>query len=91
MGAFPPPLVAGSAHRLAVDGDHPRRHASQRGHPGNEAALEMLGIKGGEDVADAIMRRRAIAEGAEPAQKLQFLVAKAGDVGKRFSPGQHRQ
>ncbi len=47
--------------------------------------------KGGEGIADAIMRRRPIKEWAEPAQKCQLPVAEAGDVGNGFRPGQHRQ
>jgi hypothetical protein len=38
-----------------------------------------------------IMRRRAAAIGAEPAQEVELLFAKAGDVGKSLSPRQHRE
>ena len=58
---------------------------------GDEAALKLLGIKGSEDIADAIMRRGPTKEGAEPAQKRQLFFAKASDVGKCVRPGQHRQ
>jgi hypothetical protein len=35
-------FVSGSAHRLAVNGDHSARHAAHRVHPGDKAALELL-------------------------------------------------
>jgi hypothetical protein len=80
-----------ATNRLAVDGDDALRNADQRGHPGNKAALEVIGIQGGEDIAQMIMRRRAFAERTEPAQQSQLLLAEAGDVGDGFRPGDHRQ
>ena len=68
MAAFRP-LVAGSAHGLAVDGDHPRRHPGHRGDPGDEAALELLGVERGEDVAEMIVGRRAVLERPEAAKQ----------------------
>ena len=59
--------------------------------PGDEAALKLLGIKGGEDIADAIMRRGPTKEGAESAQKRQLFFTEARDIGECISPGQHRQ
>jgi hypothetical protein len=39
------PFVTGPAHRLAIDGDHSSRHSAHRGYPGDEAALELLGVE----------------------------------------------
>ena len=61
------------------------------GDPGDEAALELLGIERGEDIAEVIVRRRTIAERPEAAQKRELLVAEAGDIGEGFRPRQHRQ
>jgi hypothetical protein len=50
--------------------------------------LELFGVQGGEDIAEMIVRRRAI---AEPAQKVQLLVPESSDVHEGFRPRQHRQ
>jgi hypothetical protein len=51
----------------------------------------VLGIQGGEDIAQMIMRRRARVKRSEPAQQGELLVAEAGDVGDGFRSGQHRK
>ena len=89
IGGLAALLLAGSARGLAIDGDHPRRHPGQRGDPGDEAALELLGVQRGEDIAEVIVRRRAIPERPEAAQKLKLLDAEAGDIGEGLRPGQH--
>jgi hypothetical protein len=48
--------------------------------------LKLFGVEGGEDFADAIMRRGAIDEGSEPAQMRQLFFTDADDVGERFPP-----
>ena len=63
----------------------------QRRHPGDEAALERLGVERGENVAEMIMRRRAVRERPEPAQQLELLLAEPRDVGERLRAGQNRQ
>ena len=83
--------MAGPARGLAIDGDHPLRHPGQRGDPGDEAALELLGVERGQDIAEVIVRRRAILERAEAAQKLELLVAEEGDIDEGLRPGQHRE
>src|SRR5436309_11003435 len=60
-------LLVGPTHGLAVDGDHPTRRSRQRGDPGDEAALELLGVEGGQNIAEVIVRRRAVAKRPEPA------------------------
>jgi hypothetical protein len=47
---------------VAIDGNHPLRRSGQHGDPGNEAALELLGVEGCEDIAEVIVRRRPIAK-----------------------------
>ena len=53
--------------------------------------LEFLGVERGEDVAGLIMRRRAIGERPEPAQKRELLRPEAGDFHEALGPRQHRQ
>ncbi len=80
---------AGSPRGLAIDGDHPFRRSGQRGDPGDEAALELLGVEDGQDVAEMVVCRRAVLERAEAAQKPKLLAAEQGDIGEGLGPGQH--
>ena len=48
-------LVGGAAQRLAVDGDHIRRHPDQLGDPGDEATLEFRGVERRENVAEVVV------------------------------------
>ena len=82
-------LLAGPPNRLAVDGDHPLGSSGQRRDPGNKAALELLGIQDGENVAEMIVRRRAFVERTEAAQQAKLLAAEQGDIGDRLGAGQH--
>ena len=84
-------LATRSAHRLAVDRHHALRNADQRGDPAHEAALEVLRVEGGEDVAEVVVRWRTIEEWPEASEKLQFHAAKPGDIDEGFGPGQHRE
>ena len=84
-------LAAGSARGLAVHGDHLGGHARHRSDPGDEAALKLRRIQCREDVADPVVRRRAVLERAEPPQQGQLLLAEPGDVGERFRPRQGRK
>ena len=43
----------------------------------------------GEDVAEMIVRRRAIRERPEAAQQVELLAAEQGDIGDGFGTGQH--
>ena len=82
-------LAAGPPRGLAIDGDAPLRHAGLRGDPGNEAALELLGVEHREDVAEMVVCRRATLERTEAPQKLELLSAEQGDIGDRLGTGQH--
>jgi hypothetical protein len=58
---------------IAVDG-------GVAGHfPDDKAALKLLDIKRGKDLAHPVMRQCAVAKGTEPAQQRPFLSAKASD------------
>jgi hypothetical protein len=82
--------VSGPAHRLAINGDYPSRHTAHRGDPGDEAALELLGVENGQDIAKVTMVWCAIFKWAETAQKAEFLDAEEGDLGEALGAGQHR-
>ena len=84
-------LVNGAARRLAVDGDHLGRLAGDGGNPGDEALLEGLGIQGGENGAELIVRGRAVGKRSETAQQLPFLLAEAGNIDDGLRPRQHRE
>ena len=56
-------LATRAAHGLSVDRDHAHRHAGQPRDPGDEAALELLRVEGGEDVAQMIVRRGPVVDG----------------------------
>ena len=57
---------------------------------GDEEEAAKRGLERGEDIAKVIVGGRAVFEGAEPAQKLQLLLAKPGDVRERLRPRQNR-
>jgi len=59
--------------------------------PGDEAALELLGVEGGEDIAEVVVRRRPVAKRTEPPQKRQLLAPEAGNIDEGLRPGQHRE
>ena len=61
----------------------------ERRNPGDEAASERLGVERGEDVAEMIMRRRAVLERPEAAQQRKLLFAKASHVGEGLGSRQH--
>ena len=84
-------LMVRSAQRLAIDRDHIRRNAGQRGNPADEAALEMLGVERGEDVAEVVVRGRSFAKRPKPAQEGELLAPEARDIDECLRPGQHRQ
>ena len=53
--------------------------------------LKLLRIERGEDIAELIMRRRAIGKRPEPAQKRELLRPEAGDFHEALGPRQDRQ
>lgn len=81
-------LAAGAPRGLAVDGDHALGHTAARGNPGGEAALELLGIKRGEDVTEMIVARGAVCERAKPVQQRDPGVAEQSDLRDMFGAGQ---
>jgi len=83
---FSASLVGGAAQRLAVDGDHIRRHADQLGDPGDEATLEFRSVERRENVAEVVVRRRPITERQEPAKKLDLLLAERAISTKVSAP-----
>ena len=91
IGGLPPFFRPDRRDGLAIDGDHPVRRSGQRRDPGDEAALELLGVERGQDVAEMIVRRRAVLERPEAAQKLELLAAEQGDIDEGLGPGQHRE
>jgi len=88
FGAF---LPAGALQRLAIDGDHISDRPGQGRDPSDEAALEFLGVKRREDVAEVIMRGSAVAKRSEPTQKIELLLPEPGDVRERLGSRQHRK
>ncbi len=84
-------LLIESAHGLAVDGDHLSRRTGQRGDPGDETALENLGVERRENVAQLIVRWRPVAERPEAAQEFELPFAEPRDIGERFRTRQRRQ
>ena len=71
-----------ASHGLAIDRDHSRENSRDRCHPGDEAALNLIGIQSGEDVAKVIMGWPAILERAEPGEQSQLLGVEEGDLGE---------
>lgn len=78
-------------HGFAVDDDHLGRRTGQRGDPGDETALESLGVERRKNVAQLIVRWRPVAERPEAAQKLELPFAELRDIGERLRTRQHRQ
>ena len=75
-GACAAVLLAGPARGLTVNGNHLAAGSPvSGGNPGDEAALEMLGIERGENIAEMIVRRRPVSKRKEPARKIEFLSA----------------
>ena len=74
-----PTLLIGAPERLAVDGDDVRAEFGERRRPGDEAVLELPGIEDREDIAELVVRGRALREPPETAQKSQLLLAVLGD------------
>ncbi len=76
---------------LAIDRDHLGGGVGQRRHPGHEAKLEGAGVERGKDIAEMIMRGRAVHIGPKPPQQLDLPLAKSRDVGECLRPRKNRQ
>ena len=79
------------ARRLPVDRDDAFRYPGDRRNPSGEAALELSGVQHGEDVAEMIVRGRAVTERTEAAEQVQFFGAKDGYLGDGLRPCDDRQ
>ena len=84
-------LLIRAAQRLAIDGDDLGGRFGQRRDPGNEAALKCGGIERGENIAQRVMRRHTVGEGAKPPQQVELFTAESRDVGKAIGSGEHRE
>ena len=60
-------------HHGALDGHHPFGNPDQGRHPGDETALERLRVQGGENVAQVIVRRRALRKGRNRRRTSSFF------------------
>ena len=72
--------------RLAIDRDHLGGCVRQRRHPGHEAKLEGAGVKRGKDMAEMIVRGRAVYVGPKSPQQFDLPLAKSRDVGECLRP-----
>jgi hypothetical protein len=86
-----PALLIGAPERLAVDGNDVRAEPGERRHPGDEAVLKLLRVEDGEDVAELVVRGRAVAARPEAAQEVQFLLTETGDLDPALTPGEHAE
>jgi hypothetical protein len=75
-----------SCHRLHLGG-----RVGQRRDPGHEARLKGAGVERGKDIAEMVMRRRAVHTGPKPPQQFDLPLAKARDIGERLRPRENRQ
>ena len=83
--------LIGAPRGLAVDRDHLGRRVGQRRDPGHEASLEGAGVERGKDVAEVIVRGRAVLIGSKPPQQIDLSLAKSRDVSESLCPGKNRQ
>ena len=88
---FSAALLIGAPQRLAVDGDEIGPERCERAGPGDEAALELFGVESREQIAELIVRRRAVLERSEPAQERELPLAELRDLDPALRAGQHRQ
>ena len=86
-----PAFLPERPHGLAVNRHHAIRYTDHRGGPGHETALELLRVEGGEDLAEMIVRRRAVEEWTEAPEQVEFRATEAGDIDEGFGSGQHRE
>jgi hypothetical protein len=86
LGTF---LLVGAAQRLAIDRDSLGRRPRYRRDPRHEAPLEHCGIEYRENIAEVIVRRRAMGEGPEAAQQIDLLFAEPRNINEGFRSGQH--
>jgi len=73
-------FLIGAPEGFAVDGNDIRAQFRQRRDPGDKAILECFGVQGRKQIAERIIGRRAVREGSEPAQEIELLPAKLGNL-----------
>ena len=76
----PAGAVKRAPQRLAVDGEHTRAGLVNRLDPGDETALEPLGIQGRKQVSKLVMRWRGVLVREEAAQKTQLPLAEKSHI-----------
>jgi hypothetical protein len=59
------------------------------GHPSDKAALELLGVENGEDIAAVTMIGGAILKRPEATQKAELLNPEERNLGEALGTGQH--
>ncbi len=82
--------VVRAAQRLAVDRDDVGAVLGERGDPGDEAGLELLGVKRRDQLAQLVVTGRAVREGAEAAQQVELFLAERGDLHPTLGAGKDR-
>ena len=56
---FATAFMTGSADGFSIDSNDPGRDAGHEGDPGDEAALELLSVKNGQNIPEVVVRRCA--------------------------------
>ncbi len=87
---FGPLLLVGAPHRLAVDSDHFGRLLRERRRPRHKTALERRRVEIGQDVAQLVVRGRAVVEASKTLKERQLGPAEARNVGHRLRSRQRR-
>ena len=84
-------LLVGAPERLAVEGDDVRLDADEGGGPGDEAALELLRVEDGKDVAELVVRGGSDQKRPEAAQQFELLLSVFGDLNPALASRQHAE
>jgi len=84
-------LAPGASRGFSIDGDDLRRGPGQAADPGRETLAEGGRIQCGEDITQMIVARRAVGEGQETPQQIEFLVPEPGDVREPLGTRQRRK
>ncbi len=82
-------LLIVATQGFAIDRDDLGRGFGQRRNPAHKAALEGARVERGKNIAQGIMGRGSISEGAEAPQQGECLDAEPGEIGEAISSGQH--
>jgi hypothetical protein len=77
--------------RLAFDGDDIGAKLVERRDPGDETSLERFCFEGREQMAELVVRWRALSEDCEPPQDLQLPLAECGALDPTLRARDHDQ